>query len=155
VGSGLWTVDSERAEHRTLNTEHLNILALTGDLGSGKTTFLQGFASGLGIEQRVISPTFILMRKYKISPNTIHGSQYTDFYHIDLYRLEENVEQEVKNLGIEEIWTNPDNIVAIEWAEKIKQMLGKDTIWIKFENLGEDKRKLLISNLAETSSAYY
>ena len=63
--------------------------------------------------------------------------------------------QEVKNLGLEEIWTNPDNIVAIEWAERIKNLIPKNAIWIKFESLGEDKRKLLIDNLAETSSAYY
>ena len=135
-------VESERTEHRTQNTEHSNRLALTGDLGSGKTTFLQGFASGLGIEQRVISPTFIIMRKYKISPNTIHRSQYTDFYHIDLYRLEKNVESEAKNLGIEEIWNDSRNIVAIEWAEKIKDLIPKSATWIIFENLGGEKRRI-------------
>ena len=134
------------------------VLALTGELGSGKTTFVQGLAKGFGIKTRIISPTFILMRKYNISPNTdreapssayheapssaYHGTQYTDFYHIDLYRLERNVEKEVRNMGIEDVWNDPGNVVAIEWAEKIEKMVPKSAKWVKFENLGGDKRKL-------------
>ena len=146
VDSGLWMVDSERAKHQTPNTEHSNVLALTGGLGSGKTTFLQGFASGLGIEQRVISPTFIIMRKYD-SRIKIQESRFKNFYHIDLYRLERNVEQDVKNLGLEEIWTNPENIVAIEWAEKIKDSVPKSATWIKFKNLGGESRRISVNRL--------
>ena len=116
---------------------HANVLALTGELGSGKTTFVQGLAEGLGIKQRIISPTFILVRKYAVPS--------ISFYHIDLYRLEKNVEAEVRNLGVEEIWQNPDNIVVIEWAEKIRSMIPKKSTWIIFENLGVDKRKITIS----------
>jgi len=110
------------------------IYALQGELGSGKTTFVQGFAEGLGIKQRIISPTFILMRKYELKRR--------DFYHMDLYRFEENVWQEAKNLGIEDIWNDPKNIVVIEWAEKIKDRVPEKATWIKFENMGEDKRKI-------------
>ncbi len=112
------------------------LLALTGELGSGKTTFAQGLAKGLGIKQRIISPTFIFMRKYDL------GSK--NFYHVDLYRLEDNVEREVRNLGIEEIWNNPENMIVIEWAEKIEGMLPKNKMWIEFENLGEDERKITV-----------
>src|SRR3989344_9222982 len=128
------------------------VIALTGELGSGKTTFVQGLAEGLGIKQRIISPTFILVRKYEIPISNISKAwssalkyQISNFYHIDLYRLEENVEAEVRNLGLEEIWQNPENIVVIEWAEKIKSMIPKKAKWIKFENLGVDKRKIIIS----------
>jgi len=114
-------------------------LALTGDLGSGKTTFIQGFAEGLGIKDRIISPTFILMRKYSYSK--------LNFYHIDFYRLENNLENEVKNLGIDDTWGKENNIVAIEWAEKIKDLLPKGTIQLSFENLGEENRKILIEGL--------
>ena len=122
---------------------HANVLALTGELGSGKTTFVQGLAEGLGIKQRIISPTFILVRKYEIPISNIQY-QISNFYHIDLYRLEENVETEVRNLGLEEIWQNPENIVVIEWAEKIKSMIPKKAKWIKFENLGEDERRIKV-----------
>lgn len=113
------------------------ILALSGELGSGKTTFVQGLAKGLGIKQRIISPTFILVRKYGLGPK--------NFYHIDLYRLETGIDREVRNLGIEEIWDNPENIVAIEWAEKIKKMIPEKATWIEFKNLGENERKIKTS----------
>lgn len=119
------------------------ILALVGELGSGKTTFVQGLAKGLGIKQRVISPTFIIMRRYEIK-KTIRHAPYAirNFYHIDLYRLEHNVEHEIKNLGLDEIWGKQDTVVAIEWAEKIKDFLPKNTIWIMFETLDENRRKI-------------
>ena len=110
-------------------------LALSGELGSGKTTFVQGFAKGLGIKQRIISPTFILMRKYG-----------ENFYHIDLYRLEEDIENEVRNLGVEDIWKDPKNIVIIEWAEKIKDVIPKEAKWIKFSNFGKDKRRITVQD---------
>ena len=110
------------------------ILALTGDLGSGKTTFVQGFAKGLGFKGKIISPTFILMRKYP------------HFYHVDLYRLEKNVWEEIRNLGIEDIWDDPKNVVVIEWAEKIKDRIPASAKWIKFENLGENDRKIVINH---------
>jgi len=118
------------------NLEGGEVFALSGELGSGKTTFVQGFAEGLGIKGRIISPTFILMRKY--------GAGDKDFYHIDLYRLEGNVENEVINLGLSDIWTKPENIVVIEWAEKIEKIIPKSAKWIKFENLGGEKRKITI-----------
>ncbi|OGM17052.1 tRNA (adenosine(37)-N6)-threonylcarbamoyltransferase complex ATPase subunit type 1 TsaE [Candidatus Woesebacteria bacterium RBG_19FT_COMBO_47_8] len=112
------------------------ILALTGDLGSGKTTFVQGFAEGLGHIGRIISPTFILMRKYDLPDG--------DFYHVDLYRFEDNVEKEVENIGLRDIWGNKDNIVVIEWAEKIKNLLPENTKWLKFEMVGENERKITV-----------
>ncbi len=109
------------------------IFALSGDLGSGKTTFLQGFAKGFGIKNKIVSPTFILMRTYG------------NFYHLDLYRFEENVEKEVENLGLFDLMKNSKNIIAIEWAEKIKEVLPKETVWIRFETLNENERKIEIT----------
>lgn len=117
------------------------VLALSGNLGSGKTTFIQGLAQGLGIKQRIISPTFILLREYEI---TNYQLPISNFYHIDLYRLEDSVESELKNLGIEEIWERGENVVAIEWAEKVKTLLPTNTIWIVFEDLGDNKRRITI-----------
>ncbi|HEX6977605.1 MAG TPA: tRNA (adenosine(37)-N6)-threonylcarbamoyltransferase complex ATPase subunit type 1 TsaE [Patescibacteria group bacterium] len=114
------------------------ILALTGDLGSGKTTFIQGLAQGLGVKGRIVSPTFILMRTYELAHEK-------NFYHIDLYRLEGNLESEIENLGIPDVWEKEDNITAIEWAEKIKDILPKNVTWIKFENIGGEKRKITIN----------
>ena len=117
------------------------ILALTGDLGSGKTTFVQGLALGLGITQRIISPTFVLMREYGMKRKGESGKGKR-LYHIDLYRLERNLEQEIENLGLEDILGKGENIVVIEWAEKIVPLLPKTAKWIKFERMDEERRKI-------------
>jgi len=118
------------------------ILALVGELGAGKTTFIQGLAHGLKITQKVISPTFILMRQYKIK--IFNNLKIRKLYHLDLYRLEGKVESEVRSLGIEDIWKNPKNIVVVEWADKLTGFFPKNTIWITFENIGENKRKITV-----------
>lgn len=115
------------------------ILALTGNLGAGKTTFIQGLASGLGIKNKIVSPTFILMRQYD------QGLRQLKLRHLDLYRLENDIEKEVENLGLFDMWEDKDSIIAIEWAEKIKSLLPKETVFVNFENLDKNKRRITIS----------
>lgn len=123
------------------------ILALYGDLGSGKTTFVQGLAKGLGIKKRIISPTFVISRQYKI-PTHLGGGEATTstparcnaFYHIDLYRIENK--RDLEGLGLEEIINDLQNIVVIEWAEKIKHLLSERRIDIYFEYIDENRRRI-------------
>ena len=112
------------------------VIALSGELGTGKTTFVQGFANGLEIREKIISPTFVLIRQHKIP------KLKKTLFHIDLYRLEGNVN--IKQLGIEEL-LNSDNLVLIEWAEKIKKDLPKNTIKIILKKLAENKRLITVS----------
>lgn len=112
-----------------------NIVCLYGDLGSGKTTFVQGLAAGLGIKNRIISPTFVIVRTYDLGDK--------NFYHIDLYRTES--EKDIEGLGIEEIINNKNNIVVIEWAEKLKSYLPKKRIGVHFFYENENKRKINFS----------
>lgn len=114
------------------------ILAFYGELGSGKTTFIQGLAKGLGVKKRILSPTFVLMRSYPLLKTGF-------FYHIDLYRL--NSAKEAQSLGIEEIWGNPQNIIAIEWAEKVQEILLKKRTAIFFKYKDENIREIHINNL--------
>lgn len=103
-----------------------NVFALTGELGAGKTTFAQGFAKGLGIKEKIISPTFVLIKQYRI-PNTDKI-----FYHIDLYRLEDT--NHLNDLNLKDILNNKENVVLIEWAEKIEKLLPKkSTTWVSFK----------------------
>lgn len=118
------------------------IIALTGDLGAGKTVFVQGFAQGLKIKDKIISPTFVLIRQHKI-PNSIKV-----LYHIDLYRLDN--ERHFKELGLEEIWSDPNNIILIEWAEKIKQ-LPRGAVKISIQKEGPNKRNFIIHHSFLTS----
>jgi len=110
------------------------ILCLHGNLGGGKTTFLQGFAKGLGVKEKILSPTFVVMKRFPL--HTPNGS----FYHFDCYRLKN--EKNVLELGFKEIISNTKNIIAIEWPEKIKKVLPKTTIKINFKFIDENRREV-------------
>ena len=106
------------------------VIALWGDLGSGKTTFVKGLAIGLGIKEPIRSPSFLLFKPYK------------NFIHADLYRLEK--EMDLENLGLEEYLDDKNTILAIEWPEKIKKYLPHKRIDIYFKTLSKDKREIKI-----------
>jgi tRNA threonylcarbamoyladenosine biosynthesis protein TsaE len=110
------------------------IICLYGEMGSGKTTLTQGISKGLGIKQNIVSPTFILMRRYEAGEKFI--------YHIDLYRL--NDLSEAKGLGIEEILSNPKNIVIIEWPEMAETLIPKKHTKVKIKALSEGEREIEI-----------
>jgi tRNA threonylcarbamoyladenosine biosynthesis protein TsaE len=118
-----------------------DFLAFYGDLGSGKTTFIQGLAKGLGIQRRIISPTFIIVRHYVLEPKT-ENVKPKNFYHIDLYRTESR--HDLLSVGLDEIIQDKNNIVALEWAEKMGEMLPKRRIDVHMEYLGDNRRKISI-----------
>jgi tRNA threonylcarbamoyladenosine biosynthesis protein TsaE len=122
-------------------TKKALVLGLKGDLGGGKTTFLQGFAKGLEIKQKILSPTFLILKRFKLSNQ--RRWQFKNFYHFDCYRIQKP--KEILNLGFREIISDPKNIVAIEWADKIQKIMLRNTIWIKFEFIDENKRKIKIN----------
>ena len=111
-----------------------DVLALSGELGSGKTCFTGGLARGLGVDEKyqITSPTFTLINEY---PGRCK------LYHFDVYRL--NSYTEFEDLGYEEYFSGK-GIVVIEWAEKIVQVLPADTFFISFEYLDENRRKIII-----------
>jgi tRNA threonylcarbamoyladenosine biosynthesis protein TsaE len=111
-----------------------NILCLYGQLGSGKTTFVQALAKDLGINKRIISPTFIIIRGYKLKNK--------NFYHIDLYRTESK--DDLIGLGIPELFEDKKNIIAIEWAEKLGDLLPNKRLDLFFEQIDHNKRKITI-----------
>lgn len=112
------------------------VVALIGELGAGKTTFVQGFAKGIGIKEKIISPTFVLIKQHKIP------KPKKTLFHIDLYRLEK---PSVLELGLKDLFKDPNNLILIEWAEKIKKSLPKNTTFIEFKSLGENKREITLS----------
>ncbi len=134
------------AENFIKRLKKRDVIALYGNLGSGKTTFVQGLVKGLGIKRRIISPTFIIIRKYnlksQISKLKTTSQNLKSFYHVDLYRIDSL--NDIKNLGIEEI-VRGKNVVAIEWAEKMQSLLPKKRWDVKFEDLGGDRRKIIVN----------
>ncbi len=111
------------------------VLALTGDLGSGKTAFVQGLARGLEVpdDYYITSPSYTLINEYP--------GRYP-LFHVDLYRISDPMDME--NIGLYEILHN-SGIVAIEWADRIEQKLLPDPINIHFELTGEKSRKICIT----------
>jgi tRNA threonylcarbamoyladenosine biosynthesis protein TsaE len=116
------------------------VIALTGELGAGKTQFVKGVARGLGISARVHSPTFTLVNEYD-------GGRLK-LFHLDLYRLETRAQ--ILSAGIEE-FLQPDGVAVIEWAERLKPEVGsrkseQKWIFVTIEILDESQRKITYDN---------
>ena len=109
-----------------------DVIALHGNLGSGKTTFTKGIGKGLGVKnvRHIQSPTFVLIKEYVAR---------IPMYHIDLYRLD-NL-QDIEDIAVEE-YIYGNGVAIIEWAEKIKAILPKKHISVKFKIKGENKREI-------------
>jgi len=109
-----------------------DVVALSGELGAGKTTFIKGLAAGLKVRDFVSSPSFIIVNEY---------SGRTPFYHMDLYRLEG--EEDIEDIAVTEYF-NRGGVVAIEWAEKLKVLLPDRFIAVTIELLDGSRRKITL-----------
>lgn len=128
---------------KIIKTKKGAIIAMEGELGSGKTTFIQGFMASLGIEEKVKSPTFVLMKKYSILKNfkfKILNSKFV--YHLDCYRIADHKDLRIPEF--EEILNEEGSIVFIEWAERIKEILPKKHITVHIDHISENERKITI-----------
>ncbi len=125
------------------NAQKGSVYCLYGDLGSGKTAFVKGFAAGLGIEQMIVSPTFTIVNEY-------YGDKLT-FYHFDVYRI--NTVDELEETGYFEI-IRSDAIAVIEWADLIQEVIPERAIGVyisKDLSKGEDYRRIEVKNVENIS----
>ena len=118
--------------------EPQTVIALIGDLGSGKTCLTQGICAGLEVEDYVTSPSFTLINEYQ---------GRLPVYHFDLFRIDDP--REMLDLGCEEYFYG-DGVCIIEWAEKLKHFLPEKRIEITLKRIGEDERELKISRISST-----
>lgn len=138
------SVKKTKAFARVLLRRGVRIFALVGELGSGKTTFAQGLARALGIRRRITSPTFIIMNHRKIPINQLTNTpinHYTDFYHIDAYRL--YGARDFRTLNLKTIMAKRTNVVVIEWAEKVRRSIPKNAVWVSFKHHKDPKRRVI------------
>jgi tRNA threonylcarbamoyladenosine biosynthesis protein TsaE len=106
-----------------------DVLALSGNLGSGKTVFVKGLARGMGCkEKEVLSPTFVLLRQY-------HGKLTIN--HFDLYRLKDICQLE--RIGYEEYFYGA-GVTVVEWADRVKEAMPKENLRVEFKTLSEERR---------------
>lgn len=124
---------------KIIKTKNGVVIALEGELGAGKTVFVKGFAEAIGIKSKIKSPTFVLMRSYKIQ-DTRYKIQ--NLYHLDCYRIAGHKDLRIPEL--EEVFNEKGSIVLVEWAERIKEILPKKHITIHIDHVDENKRKITI-----------
>ncbi len=115
------------------------VLCLYGELGAGKSVFTRALINYFLPGIRVLSPTFIIVRQYKIEINN-----KKTIYHLDLYRLSNKAE--FQDLGMTENFHQPDTIMVLEWADRIKDILPSKRTDISFKILGENQREIIMQN---------
>lgn len=120
-----------RSSHRA------TVIALEGNLGSGKTTFVQGFAQALGVCEKVASPTFVLMKIYPLK----NRGWFKHFIHLDCYRVRNP--KELIHLGFQKFLHDRDAILLIEWADRVRRFIPRDATWIWFQH-GKKSRERII-----------
>lgn len=112
------------------------IIALQGNLGAGKTVFVKGVAKVLGVEETVTSPTFVIEKIYSLK----EGAPWKRLIHIDAYRLES--EEELNSIDWNNIATDPNNLIVMEWPEQVGRGMPERAVWIEFEVVDEDTRNI-------------
>lgn len=131
------------------------IICLSGDLGAGKTTFTQGLLKGLGIKGPYTSPTFAIIKHYQLTTNNLPQkkslcassqlsvvSRKLSVYHIDAYRI---TSKDLLELGFKDFAGKENSVTIIEWPEKVKKIIPTSAVWINFEWLGDQERKITFS----------
>ncbi len=120
------------------NEKRATILALYGNLGAGKTTFIQGLAKALGIKGQIISPTFVIEKIYRAPKSA--KSFFKNLIHIDAYRLDTG--GDLLKLGFAELVQDPKNLVALEWSERVENIFPENIHKIYLEFIDEQTRKI-------------
>ena len=119
-----------------------NIILLKGNLGAGKTTFSQAVLEYVGAEKPFTSPTFVIMKEYPVDFQSQNNLRLKKIYHLDCYRIDD---KSLLDLGWEDIINNKENLILLEWPEKIEKALPENYIQIEFEVLSENEREIKIS----------
>ncbi len=110
-----------------------DVVALVGELGAGKTTFVKGLARGLFVKDVILSPSFLLARSY---PGRL------PFHHLDAYRI--TSPHELSEVGLLELLPPADGVTAVEWADRIPDLIPRGAIWVTLEHAGEDRRRITL-----------
>lgn len=118
---------------------HATIIALTGPLGAGKTTFVQAFARAMGVRRNLPSPTFVFIRRY-----ALRGRHYRNLFHMDAYRVKRATKKILAPLGLLEEFKNPENLFLIEWAEHLGRALPPRTIRATFRHAKQAHERIVV-----------
>ncbi len=117
------------------------VVTLSGELGSGKTSFAQGFAVALGVTEKIKSPTFVIFQTYAINTSQ---NNFKYFTHIDAYRLEKK--EDLEKLGVGGFFSDPEVITILEWPEMVLGITPRDAIEVFIKHLERDEREFIFKN---------
>jgi tRNA threonylcarbamoyladenosine biosynthesis protein TsaE len=118
------------------------VVTLVGELGAGKTTFVRGFARALGVAENVLSPTFVLMKIYALAQKKKDKRQtFRHLIHIDCYRLASP--KDLLHLGFKELLQDKNAVILIEWAERVKKLIPRGAIWVRFRHSGHPHKRVI------------
>lgn len=131
------TISREYAHTLRVHREKATVVTFSGDLGAGKTTFIQGMLRALGVTESVTSPTFVIQKIYPLT-----GQAFSQVVHVDAYRLQSVRELEV--LGWEALMANPHALVLVEWPEKIAEAIPPHATQVTLKYVDETVRELTI-----------
>lgn len=120
--------ETKEIAQKIIKETKTNVISLEGELGGGKTTFVKGVADFFSIKEKIKSPTFFIMKKYDIKNKK---QKFKKLYHFDAYRVKGT--DEILDIGFKEIIQDKRNLVLVEWGDKVKNILPKDTLHIKFD----------------------
>lgn len=121
-------------------TNKAKIIAMFGNLGAGKTTLTQQIAKDLGIKSSVSSPTFVIMKIYKVNSSSIFFKYFKKLIHIDAYRLDNS--KDLEKIGWGDLYEDKENLIIIEWPENVKDCLDFKTHFVYLKHDTEETRIL-------------
>jgi tRNA threonylcarbamoyladenosine biosynthesis protein TsaE len=135
-------IATEIASKIEAKKDSATVIGLYGELGAGKTTFMKYFAKALGVTEEIQSPTFVLMKFFKLNFPTLPAGQagcaFQTLIHIDAYRLDNG--EDLLKLGWKELLADPNNLICIEWPERVAEVMPEHFV-LRFEHVGEENTR--------------
>lgn len=121
-------------------SKQAKIVAFSGELGAGKTTLTQEIAKHLGIKEKIVSPTFVIMKIYKINQNSDYYSHFKKLIHIDAYRLDSH--EELLKIGWDKLIVDRDNLIIIEWPERVLECIPSLSFPVSLFHIDDNNREI-------------
>ncbi len=133
---------SEKILNKVSKTKNkkAKVIALSGELGAGKTTLTKEIGKLLEIKNVIISPTFVIMKIYQTGEGSKYYSQFKKLIHIDAYRLDDPLE--LLKFGWGEMVDDKNNLIILEWPERVMGSTDKETFWVKLKHIDDETRSL-------------
>ena len=124
-----------------MDIKKARVVALSGELGAGKTTLTQELAKQFGIKENIVSPTFVIMKIYDMNESSKYYSHFKRLIHIDAYRLDSH--KELLNIGWESLIVDKENLIIIEWPERVTECISDSDFKVTLSHIDDENRLII------------